>query len=216
MEILMHMCCGPCSCYPTQKLRADGFEPAGYFFNPNIHPYKEWRQRLKTAREFAEKVGMKFYADNRYGLREFLARTAGVVGAVDAEDTFKFADGFHQRCRICYAWRLSETARFAAENNFKIFTSTLFYSVHQNHELMKKIAEHFAAQYGVEFYYEDFRAGWQAGIDLSLELGLYRQNYCGCIFSEEERFSKEIKRLRKNLGQRRDFSEDGGNRSDDS
>ena len=202
MEILMHMCCGPCSCYPTQKLRADGFEPVGYFFNPNIHPYKEWHQRLKTAREFAEKVSMKFFADNRYGLREFLNRTASVVGSVDAEDTFKFGDGFHQRCKICYAWRLSEAARFAAENNFKVFTSTLFYSVHQNHELMKKIAEGVAKNFGVEFYYEDFRAGWQAGIDLSLELGLYRQNYCGCVFSEEERFSKEIKRLRKTLSTR--------------
>lgn len=199
MEILMHMCCGPCSCYPTQKLRAEGFEPVGYFFNPNIHPYKEWHQRRKTAREFAEKVGLKFFEDNRYGLREFLTKTSGAVGGVDAEDTFKFGDGFHQRCKICYAWRLSETAKFAAEHGYKVFTSTLFYSVHQNHELMKKIAEGIAKNSGVEFYYEDFRAGWQEGIDLSLELGLYRQNYCGCVFSEEERFSREIKRLRKNL-----------------
>ena len=93
----------------------------------------------------------------------------------------------------------SRLAKFAAENNFEIFTSTLFYSVHQNHELMKKIAESCAKNYGVKFYYEDFREGWQRGIDLSLELELYRQNYCGCIFSEEERFSKEIKNLRKSL-----------------
>ena len=88
-------------------------------------------------------------------------------------------------------------AKFAAENNFEIFTSTLFYSKHQNHELLKKIAETFAKQFGVKFFYEDFREGWQEGIDISLQLELYRQNYCGCIFSEEERFSKEIKNLRK-------------------
>ena len=98
---------------------------------------------------------------------------------------------------ICYSWRLSEAARFAAENNFELFTSTLFYSRHQNHELMKKIAEHFADVFGVKFFYEDFRDGWQAGIDLSLQLGLYRQNYCGCIFSEEERFSNDLRKARK-------------------
>lgn len=198
MKILMHMCCAPCSCYPTEKLRAEGFEPVGFFFNPNIQPYQEWRKRLRAAREFTEKVSVKLIAENHYGLREFLSRVSSVVGEVGDEDTYKFADGFHRRCRICYAWRLSETAKFAAENGFKVFTSTLFYSVHQNHELMKEIAGNCAKSYGVEFYYEDFRAGWQRGIDLSLELELYRQNYCGCVFSEEERFSKEIKNLRKN------------------
>ncbi len=197
MEILMHMCCGPCSCYPAKKLRAENFEPVGYFFNPNIHPYQEWRRRLRAAREFAEKIEMKLHVDNHYRLREFLAKVSNVVGAIDDEDTVKFSDGFHRRCKICYAWRLSEAARFAAENNFEVFTSTLFYSVHQNHELMKNIAEGVAKNFGVDFYYEDFREGWQEGIDLSLQLELYRQNYCGCIFSEEERFSKEIKNFRK-------------------
>ncbi|MBR2734492.1 MAG: epoxyqueuosine reductase QueH, partial [Selenomonadaceae bacterium] len=65
------MCCGPCSCYPTRRLREEGFEPVGYFFNPNIHPHQEWRRRLQTARSFAEAVGMKFFADNHYGLREY-------------------------------------------------------------------------------------------------------------------------------------------------
>ena len=196
MKILMHMCCGPCSCYPTKKLREIGFEPVGYFFNPNIHPYQEWRRRLRTAREFTEKVNIKFFAENHYGLREFLSK---VSSTINIEDSARNADGFHQRCKICYAWRLNEAAKFAAENDFKIFTSTLFYSIHQNHELMKKIAEAAAQRFGVNFYYEDFRAGWQEGIDISLALELYRQNYCGCIFSEEERFSKEIKHLRKNL-----------------
>lgn len=193
-KILMHMCCAPCSCYPTNKLRAEGFEPVGYFFNPNIHPYQEWRQRLKTARTFAEKVGLELHMDNHYGLREFLSKVSSVV---DEADTIQFGDGHHKRCGICYAWRLSETARFAKDNGFEFFTSTLLYSKHQNHELIKKIAEHFADVFGVKFFYEDFREGWQEGIDLSLELGLYRQNYCGCILSEEERFSNDLRKARK-------------------
>ena len=197
MKILLHMCCGPCSCYPVKKLRAEGFEPTGFFFNPNIHPYREWQQRLKTAREFAEKVQMDFNAVNHYGLRDFLARTSAVIEGIDGEDTVNFYDGFHKRCKICYAWRLSEAAKFAAENNFEIFTSTLFYSIHQNHELMKTIAEGCAKSFGVKFFYEDFRAGWQEGIEISQELELYRQNYCGCIFSEEERFSKDLKKIRR-------------------
>ena len=185
MKLLLHMCCGPCSCYPVKKLRADGIEPVGYFFNPNIHPYKEWEMRLNTAREFAEKVQMEFFADDNYRLRDFLKR------ALPAE---ALPNG---RCTMCYTWRLEEAARFAAEHGFDAFTSTLFYSIYQQHDLMKRTAERFAAQYGVQFYYEDFRPGWQEGIDISHELELYRQPYCGCIFSEEERYSKVIRKQRK-------------------
>ena len=196
-KILLHMCCGPCSCYPVKKLRADGIEPVGFFFNPNIHPYREWQQRLKTAKEFAEKVSMEFNAIDHYGLRDFMERVHKVVEPIAGEDTIKFADGHHARCRICYAWRLYETAKFAADNHFKTWSSTLFYSIHQNHDLMKSTAENIAKQVGIEFYYEDFRVGWQEGIDISHDLELYRQNYCGCIFSEEERFSKDIRKQRK-------------------
>ena len=185
MNLLLHMCCGPCSCYPVKKLRQEGIEPVGYFFNPNIHPYKEWDMRLKTAREFAAKVDMKMYDDDNYRLRDFLRRA---LAAESVENG---------RCRMCYTWRLEETARFAAEQGFDAFTSTLFYSIYQQHELMKETAEHFAKLYGVEFYYEDSRPGWQEGIDISQELELYRQPYCGCIFSEEERYSRAIRKARK-------------------
>ncbi len=185
MNLLLHMCCGPCSCYPVKKLRQEGIEPVGYFFNPNIHPYKEWDMRLKTAREFAAKVNMKMYDDDNYRLRDFLKKA---LAAESVENG---------RCRMCYTWRLQETARFAAENGFDAFTSTLFYSIYQQHDLMKETAEHFAQVYGVDFYYEDFRPGWQEGIDISQELELYRQPYCGCIFSEEERYSRAIRKARK-------------------
>lgn len=185
MNLLLHMCCGPCSCYPVKKLREDGIEPTGYFFNPNIHPYKEWDMRLKTAKEFAEKVDMKIITDENYMLRDFLKK------ALMAESVE------NGRCRMCYTWRLEQAAKFAAENGFDSFTSTLFYSIYQQHDLMKETAGFFAEKYGVSFYYEDFRTGWQEGTDISIDLGLYRQPYCGCIFSEEERYSKAIRKQKK-------------------
>jgi len=186
MKLLLHMCCGPCSCYPVKKLREEGIEPTGYFFNPNIHPYQEWKHRLDTAKEFAEKVGMEIRTDEEYGLRSFLKK------ALPAESV---PNG---RCTMCYTWRLEQTAKYAKENGYDAFTSTLFYSIYQQHELMKQTCEHFAKVYGVDFYYEDFRPGWQEGIDISLELGLYRQPYCGCIFSEQERYDKKLqKEIRK-------------------
>ena len=185
MKLLLHMCCGPCSCYPLKKLRSEGIEPTGYFFNPNIHPYKEWEHRLETAKEFAQKTNMEIITDENYRLREFLKK------ALPAE---AIPNG---RCTMCYTWRLQETARYAAEHGYAHFTSTLFYSIYQQHDLMRRTAEKFAAEYGVDFYYEDFRPGWQEGIDLSHELELYRQPYCGCVFSEEERYSKAIRKARK-------------------
>ncbi|WP_405741146.1 epoxyqueuosine reductase QueH [Anaerovibrio slackiae] len=185
MNLLLHMCCGPCSCYPVKVLREQGIEPIGYFFNPNIHPYKEWDMRLKAAEEFAARSEMKIITDKHYMLRDFLRRA---LAAEQVENG---------RCRMCYTWRLEETARYAAENGFDAFTSTLFYSIYQQHELMKETAEHFAKVYGVKFHYEDFRPGWQEGIDMSMEMGLYRQPYCGCIFSEEERYSRELRKARK-------------------
>ena len=185
MNLLLHMCCGPCSCYPVKKLREDGIEPTGYFFNPNIHPYKEWDMRLKTAKEFAEKVDMKIITDENYMLRDFLKK------ALMAESVE------NGRCRMCYTWRLEQAAKFAAENGFDSFTSTLLYSIYQQHDLMKETAGFFAEKYGVSFYYEDFRTGWQEGTDISIDLGLYRQPYCGCIFSEEERYSKAIRKQKK-------------------
>lgn len=185
MNLLLHMCCGPCSCYPVKVLREQGIEPIGYFFNPNIHPYKEWDMRLKAAEEFAARSEMKIITDKHYMLRDFLRRA---LAAEQVENG---------RCRMCYTWRLEETARYAAENGFDAFTSTLFYSIYQQHELMKETAEHFAKVYGVKFHYEDFRPGWQEGIDMSVEMGLYRQPYCGCIFSEEERYSRELRKAKK-------------------
>lgn len=191
MKLLLHMCCGPCACYPVPKLRSEGHEVTGYFFNPNIHPYKEFKQRLITAQEFAQKVGLSIIVDTAYQLREFLQRALTIE---------KNTDGLNldnRRCRMCYAWRLHQTALYAKENGFEGFSSTLFVSPYQNHEMMKTVAEKVAIAVGIPFVYEDFRLGFQEGTDISLDLNLYRQTYCGCIFSEEERYSNAFKKKRK-------------------
>jgi len=185
MKLLLHMCCGPCACFPVKRLREMGIEAVGYFFNPNIHPYKEWQHRLETAKEFSEKVNLEICIDENYQLREFLNK------ALLAE---KIQNG---RCQMCYTWRLEETAKFAKENGFDAFTSSLFVSVYQQHEVMKETAQIIAKKVGIDFFYEDFRPGWQEGIDISHKLELYRQPYCGCIFSEEDRYSKALRKKRK-------------------
>ena len=185
MNLLMHMCCGPCSCYPLKKLREEGIEPTGYFFNPNIHPYTEWDQRLQNAEKFAAMSHMDFVADREYRIRDFLKKS------LPAENTRL------GRCRMCYTWRLENAVRYAAEHGFDTFTSTLFYSIYQQHELMRETAQRYANMYGISFYYEDFRVGWQEGIDISKDMGLYRQSYCGCIFSEEERYSRTLRKMQR-------------------
>lgn len=190
MKILLHMCCGPCSCYPVRKLRADGHVLTGYFFNPNIHPYKEFKRRLDTAMEFAEKVGLDIAVDKNYELRTFLRRA---LSAEKREETLTEKP----RCRMCYAWRLHQAAIYAKENGFDAFTSTLFVSPYQLHDVMKEVAEKIAQAEKIPFFYEDFRVGWDEGVTICKELDLYRQPYCGCIFSEEERYNNRWKKEHK-------------------
>ena len=147
---------------------------------------------------------MELVADEQFLLRDFLRRALTaekkvvLPAAGTQEEALRFVESYKaikaDRCRMCYTWRLGQTARFASENGFSAFSSTLFYSIYQQHDLMREIAERFAERYGVEFYYEDFRSGWQEGIDISREMGLYRQGYCGCVFSEEERYNRVIQK----------------------
>lgn len=190
MKVLLHMCCGPCSCYPVRKLRTDGHELTGYFFNPNIHPYKEFKHRLDTALEFAEKTGLDIVTDKNYDLRTFLRRA---LSAEKREETLTEKP----RCRMCYAWRLHQTAVYAKENGFDAFTSTLLVSPYQLHDVIKNVAEKIAKMADIPFLYEDFRTGWDEGVEICNELGLYRQPYCGCIFSEEERYNNRWKKEHK-------------------
>lgn len=175
MRVLLHTCCGPCALYPLTSLRAEGMEVTGYFFNHNIHPYQEYARRRDAAQQMADLEGMPLVVRDEYRLEEFLANVAA------EPDT---------RCGYCYASRLDAVAAAARDTGFDAFTSSLFYSRYQNHELMRQKAEESAERYGVQFLYRDFRPGWQEGIRRSKELGLYRQQYCGCVYSEKERYCR--------------------------
>lgn len=180
MKILLHACCGPCACYPTEKLTSDGVNFDILYFNPNIHPYKEFKHRLSTLREFCEKRKYNLIIDKSYQLERC------ILGML-SEPTV--------RCAFCYRMRLRYAAKFAVENGYDAFSTTLLVSPYQKHELIMQEAKKAADEFGVKFYYEDFRIGYQRGVDISLELGLYRQQYCGCVFSERDRY--EIKKKNK-------------------
>ena len=180
-KLLLHCCCGPCSVYPVDTLRDDGFSVTGFFYNPNIHPFKEFRRRLKTAEEYSNLTGLKLISDKNYGLVKFLR------AVVNREN---------ERCLYCYQERLERTVQKASQGGFNTFSTTLLYSKYQNHSKIKQICTELSKQYSVDFHYDDYRLGWQKGIDKSIDLKLYRQPYCGCIYSEQERYDKSLSQSR--------------------
>jgi len=178
MKILLHICCGPCAIFPLGKLVASRHKVSGFFYNHNIHPYQEYQRRLQAVREFTATCDLPMVFRDEYNLEEFLSSVA---------------QNPEQRCSYCYFSRLDATAQKAAELGFDAFTSSLLYSRYQSHETIRAAGEKAGERHGVKFYYEDYRPGWQEGIRLSKEMGLYRQQYCGCIYSEKERYLPKTK-----------------------
>jgi len=181
-KVLLHCCCAPCSLSCIDPLRAEGIEPVAFWYNPNIHPFKEYEARRDCLLDYAPTIQMEVRVREEYGLRSF-------VRAV--------ADRIDDRCSYCYSHRMEETARYAAEHGFSAFTSTLLCSLYQDHEGIAAAGRRFAEIYGVEFLYRDFRPNFRAGNQRAKELGFYMQKYCGCVFSEEDRYQKKIDRDRK-------------------
>jgi hypothetical protein len=175
MRILLHICCGPCAIYPLKKLHNEGHEVTGFFFNPNIHPYTEFEKRLETLAAYAGSASLPLVIDDTYELEPFLK------GAMEYGP---------ERCSFCYRTRLGQAFRQAEEQGFDAVSTTLLYSKYQKHGEIVSIASVLSEEYDVPFLYEDFRTGWQEGVDESKRLNMYRQKYCGCIFSEKERFKR--------------------------
>lgn len=181
-KILFHLCCGPCSIYPIKELLKERFEVSGFFYNPNIHPRKEFEIRLESSKKLADMLGVNMIFHEEYTPKDFFD---GLPSMKDSAEALASADT--ERCKHCYSIRLTATAKAAKDNGFDYFSTSLLYSRHQNHEEIISLARSIADEAGVSFFYEDFREGWQAGIDESKDMGLYRQKYCGCIFSLNER-----------------------------
>ena len=173
MKILIHLCCANCGCYPISKLRKENVDIHAFYYNPNVHPYQEYNKRLMAVRKFADAWEFHIIYRDEYPLEAFLQNV------VYRESN---------RCIYCYHCRLETTARVAKKGKFDAFTTSMLYSKRQKHEQIKGIGESLGKKFGIPFYYEDFRSGYQEGIQMSKELNLYRQQYCGCIYSERDRY----------------------------
>lgn len=178
MKLLLHICCAPCFIYPFHQLSArDNLLVEAFFYNPNIHPSKEYLSRRKSVEEFSQKNNITVNY-HKYDIENFFRRIA-------------LNESAEKRCPICWRMRLEETARFGRENNFDFFSTTLLISPYQNHESIKGIAEDIAEREGIKFYYCDFRNGFRHSQDEARGQNLYRQKYCGCLYSERERYAPE-------------------------
>lgn len=173
MSLLMHLCCGPCVLMCAETLMAEDVDFSGFWYNPNIHPYTEYKSRRDSAAALAEGLGFPLILRDEYGLRPFIAAVARDIPG---------------RCPSCYEMRLEATAIDAVARGFDAFTTSLLISPYQKHELVVEAGMAAALRHGLRFYYRDFRPLFREGQKKARELGLYMQKYCGCIFSEEERY----------------------------
>lgn len=169
MKILIHTCCAPCLIYPYKRLKEEGFCAEVFYYNPNIHPHEEYLKRKQQVENYARQEDIKM-REPYYEIKEFFRQV-------------NHNEEAPSRCRLCWQLRLDETAKFTKENGFEIFTTTLLVSPYQNHEEVKETGDECAEKYGVEFYYEDFRKGYQGSVGESKKRNMYRQKYCGCLYS---------------------------------
>jgi len=172
-KILLHICCAPCAIGAVEALQGEGLEVAGYFHNPNIHPLIEFRRRLKSVKVLRDRNKLDILCDENYGLREYLREISGREG---------------ERCRVCYEMRLDNACAKAKELGIELVTTTLLGSPHQDIGLIARIGHEKAEKHGVKFLERDFRSLHEEGHNKAKKMSLYLQQYCGCIFSEEERF----------------------------
>ncbi len=180
-KLLLHACCAPCSSYVLEAL-SGYFELTVFYFNPNISPEEEYRKRAGELRRLT-------------GCMDEAKDIKLIVGEYSGELFEKAVKGLENepeggsRCEACFRLRLREAARVAAENGFEYFTTTLTISPHKNAPLLNEIGYGLAREYGVQWFPSDFKkkGGFKRSIELSEKYGLYRQDYCGCIYSKLER-----------------------------
>jgi epoxyqueuosine reductase len=179
MKILVHTCCAPCLIHPLALLSERGYEVVPFFYNPNVHPFTEYRSRYFAAVDFCVDRGLALKT-GPYDLEKFLALVA------ESEATGHAVP----RCERCFEMRLSRAAGEARRLAIPEFTTTLLVSPYQDQELIRRAGESAAIEHGVHFVFEDMTAGYQESVRVSRESGMYRQSYCGCVYSEKERYQK--------------------------
>jgi epoxyqueuosine reductase len=174
MRVLLHACCAPCTIVPLRRLRDEQLDVAAVYANSNIHPFQEWERRREALESLAAAEELRLLPHRPYEPVEWLRMIA-----------FREAE----RCRLCYHLRLREVGFFARKGRFDAFSTTLLYSKFQKHELIREVGGTVASELGIPFLYRDWRDGWKEGVEESKARGLYRQPYCGCLLSEQERFA---------------------------
>jgi len=185
MRILLHVCCSVCATGPWLELQGEGHQVTAFFYNPNIHPLIEFRRRMKSLKVLQEHLPLSVVYEEQYGLREFL-------GSIDWASP--------DRCAGCYSLRMSRTAREAVRRGMDAFSTTLLTSRDQKHELVAEAGRRFGQEFGVEFIYRDWRNLAEENRRRAEKFRLYLQQYCGCIFSEYERFKDTVRHLYRGAG----------------
>ena len=177
MKLLLHICCAPCSIHPLEETCGGEFDSVtGFFYNPNIHPYSEYIKRKDALQEYSRRHNMRVVFGD-YDMENYFRKVAG-------------REGPGVRCGACWQMRLDATAAYASRNGYDSFSTTLLVSPYQDQEKIKSIGKSAGKRFGVGFFYKDFRGGFKTAQGRAKEENLYRQNYCGCIFSEKERYEK--------------------------
>lgn len=171
MRVLLHTCCSSCLMQPLQEFERRGFSVASFFYNPNIQPFEEYLKRFSSVSKYAASRELEV-SEGFYDTDIFQGHVLG---------------GSQVRCSRCYRMRLAETVRKAVDSGYDAFSTTLLASSHQAVELIVKIGHILEAKHGVRFVSGEFGHGWAESFSESQRLGLYRQNYCGCLPSKGNR-----------------------------
>ncbi|MBD3426118.1 MAG: recombinase [Candidatus Omnitrophica bacterium] len=181
MKILLHICCGVCAGAVAEKLMIEGHRVTGYFYNPNIHPVDEYQRRLEASRKVATELGFDL-VEGPYDRQKWFELVKGLEYAPEGGD----------RCRICYRIRLEQTYKYMREKIFGAFTTTLSVSPHKDAAVINSIGREIG---GEKFINADFKkkGGFLRATEMSREMGLYRQDYCGCVYSQEEALRRRRK-----------------------
>ena len=172
-KLLVHVCCVHCAAYTVEHWRHQGYEVGGFWYNPNIHPFSEHQSRLESMKAYADKTDLPLLVADGYDMPEYFRRVAGRES---------------ERCRECFDLRLSRTVEVTLDKGFDAFTTTLLISPHQQHGTLLEVANRISEEKSVKFLYADLRKRYSDSRHITKPLDLYRQQYCGCLYSEWERY----------------------------
>ena len=173
-SILLHCCCTHCAAYTIEHWRGQGYGVTALWYNPNIHPFMEHQHRLEAMKSLAEQVSLPLIVTKGYDIIDYFRQVVGHESS---------------RCQYCFKLRLLKTAETAKQMGFNAFTTTLLISPHQKHDLLRQIGSEIAEEKGIDFLYADLRKRYSDSRRLTKGLNLYRQQYCGCVYSEWERYT---------------------------